>query len=95
MPGPVAAMPAPEPTNRPAPITPPMAIMDRWRFFSPAFSCWSGFPPDSAVAAERFGASVLMVTASPARRAFGHATAGNVTRKCHKQKASVSNPPVC
>ncbi len=36
MPGPVDAMPAPEPTNRPAPITPPMAIIDRWRFLSPA-----------------------------------------------------------
>ncbi len=29
MPGPVDAMPAPEPTNRPAPITPPIAIIDR------------------------------------------------------------------
>src|SRR5690606_12143305 len=28
-------MPAPEPTNRPAPITPPRAIIDRWRCFRP------------------------------------------------------------
>ncbi|GAA3797159.1 hypothetical protein GCM10023083_35660 [Streptomyces phyllanthi] len=36
MPGPAAAIPEPEPTNRPAPMTPPIAIIDRWRFFSPA-----------------------------------------------------------
>lgn len=29
MAGPAAAMPAPEPTKRPAPITPPMAIIER------------------------------------------------------------------
>ncbi|CAM5735174.1 hypothetical protein SHIRM173S_12978 [Streptomyces hirsutus] len=33
--GPAAAMPAPEPTNSPAPITPPRAIIDRWRCFRP------------------------------------------------------------
>lgn len=27
--GPAAAIPAPEPTKRPAPITPPMAIIER------------------------------------------------------------------
>ena len=29
MPGPAVAMPEPEPTKRPAPMTPPMAIIDR------------------------------------------------------------------
>ncbi|CAM5253847.1 hypothetical protein STENM327S_01182 [Streptomyces tendae] len=28
-------MPAPEPTNSPAPITPPRAIIDRWRCLRP------------------------------------------------------------
>ncbi len=38
MPGPATAMPAPEPTNRPAPITPPSPSMVRWRCLSPADS---------------------------------------------------------
>src|SRR5437763_1533099 len=42
MPGPAAAMPEPEPTNRPAPMTPPIAIIDRWRFLRP------GLRPGSA-----------------------------------------------
>ncbi|GGL84443.1 hypothetical protein GCM10010095_81540 [Streptomyces anthocyanicus] len=37
MAGPAAAIPALEPTKRPAPITPPIAIIDRWRFLSPAW----------------------------------------------------------
>lgn len=35
MPGPATAIPAPEPTNRPAPITPPRAIIERWRCLRP------------------------------------------------------------
>ncbi len=38
MPGPVVAMPVLEPTKSPAPMTPPMAIIDRCRFFRPAWS---------------------------------------------------------
>ncbi len=38
IPGPATAIPAPEPTNRPAPITPPSPSMVRWRCFSPADS---------------------------------------------------------
>lgn len=33
--GPAAAMAVPEPTKRPAPITPPSAIMERWRCLRP------------------------------------------------------------
>ncbi len=36
MPGPAVAIPELEPTKSPAPMTPPMAIIDRWRFLSPA-----------------------------------------------------------
>lgn len=38
MPGPVVAMPVLEPTKSPAPMTPPMAIIDRCRFLRPAWS---------------------------------------------------------
>ena len=34
-PGPASLMTTPEPTNSPAPITPPMAIMVRCRCFNP------------------------------------------------------------
>ena len=37
-PGPVSAMTTPEPTNRPAPITPPIAIIVSCRWFSAFFS---------------------------------------------------------
>lgn len=42
--GPAAAIPAPDPTNRPAPITPPRAIIDRWRCLRPwdSGACASG-----------------------------------------------------
>ncbi|GAA3838551.1 hypothetical protein GCM10023083_82710 [Streptomyces phyllanthi] len=46
MPGPAVAMPELDPTNRPAPMTPPMAIIDRWRFLSPAWR-----PPTGGVCA--------------------------------------------
>lgn len=36
MAGPAVAIPELEPTNSPAPMTPPMAIIERWRFLSPA-----------------------------------------------------------
>ena len=36
--GPVLPMTTPEPTNRPAPITPPIAIIRNWRSLSPFFS---------------------------------------------------------
>ncbi|MFK4689909.1 hypothetical protein RKD22_002844 [Streptomyces pristinaespiralis] len=36
--GPAAAMPAPEPTKSPAPMTPPRAIIDRWRCLRPCVS---------------------------------------------------------
>src|SRR6185503_3170353 len=37
-PGPVLPMTTPEPTNRPAPITPPMAIILNWRSLRPFLS---------------------------------------------------------
>ena len=37
-PGPAWEMVAPEATNRPVPIDPPMAIMVRWRAFNARFS---------------------------------------------------------
>src|SRR3954469_23342503 len=36
-PGPVSPITTPEPTNRPAPITPPMAIILNWRSLSAFF----------------------------------------------------------
>ena len=36
--GPVLPMTTPEPTNSPAPITPPIAIIRNWRSLSPFFS---------------------------------------------------------
>src|SRR5262249_54279566 len=48
MPGPAVAIPELEPTKRPAPMTPPIAIIDRWRFLSPAWrpepGVMDGFP---------------------------------------------------
>ncbi len=61
MPGPAVAMPELEPTKRPAPITPPMAIIDRWRFLSPAWrpSPERGPPPGPSAAFERVGCEVM------------------------------------
>src|SRR5690349_8669629 len=42
-PGPVALMTAPDPTKRPAPMTPPIAIICNWRWLSARFS--SGASP--------------------------------------------------
>src|SRR6478609_7271641 len=41
IPGPACWMAAPEPTKRPAPMTPAMAIMDRCLGFRDLESCWS------------------------------------------------------
>ena len=54
-PGPAVLITTPDPTNRPAPMTPPMAIMVRCRCFSPLCS-WApavcavgGVPPETFV----------------------------------------------
>ncbi|GAO10415.1 hypothetical protein TPA0598_07_01390 [Streptomyces lydicamycinicus] len=47
MAGPAAAMPTPEPTKSPAPMTPPRAIIDRWRCLRPCDNTDSEFCPAS------------------------------------------------
>ncbi|GGU74585.1 hypothetical protein GCM10010498_35770 [Streptomyces cavourensis] len=46
--GPAAAIPAPEPTKSPAPITPPRAIIERWRCLRPWVSAESVEAPEAA-----------------------------------------------
>ncbi|GGR89940.1 hypothetical protein GCM10010284_23830 [Streptomyces rubiginosohelvolus] len=46
--GPAAAIPAPEPTKSPAPITPPRAIIERWRCLRPWVSAESAEGPAGA-----------------------------------------------
>lgn len=65
MPGPAAAIPAPEPTNRPAPMTPPMAIIDRWRFLSPAWSPSCDCPPVGPLPGVPVGTGVVVGGCAP------------------------------
>ncbi len=63
IPGPAVAIPELEPTKSPAPITPPIAIIDRWRFLSPAWSPDPGSPgfPGPSPALVRVGCEVMGV----------------------------------
>src|SRR5690606_40357567 len=62
MPGPAVAIPVLDPTKRPAPMTPPMAIIDRWRFLSPACN------PDDCGVMERISFCAVGGAESPGNR---------------------------